>query len=125
FGAWFIYKRRKMAKEEGLALTSGVSAFLGVTEPAMFGVNLPLKVPFFAAICTSSVLGAIIGANRVLGNVGVGGVPAFISIQSKYWYIYGPVTLLAIIVPAILTVIFSKFTNIKAKKMVENPENVK
>ena len=48
FGAWFIYKRRKMVKEEGLALTSSVSAFLGVTEPAMFGVNLPLKVPFFA-----------------------------------------------------------------------------
>ena len=84
FGAWLIYKRRKMAKEEGLALTSGVSAFLGVTEPAMFGVNLPLKVPFFAAICTSGILGAVIGANRVLGNVGVGGVPAFISIQSKY-----------------------------------------
>ena len=40
----------------------------------MFGVNLPLKVPFFA-ICTSSVLGAIIGANKVLGSVGVGGVP--------------------------------------------------
>jgi PTS system trehalose-specific IIC component len=34
-----IYKRRKMVKEEGLALTSSVSAFLGVTEPAMFGVN--------------------------------------------------------------------------------------
>jgi hypothetical protein len=34
-GAWFIYKRRKMVKEEGLALTSSVSAFLGVTEPAM------------------------------------------------------------------------------------------
>ena len=49
--------------------------FLGVTEPAMFGVNLPLKVPFFVAICTSSVLGAIIGANKVLGSVGVGGVP--------------------------------------------------
>ena len=63
-----------MVKEEGLALTSSVSAFLGVTEPAMFGVNLPLKVPFFAAICTSSVLGAIIGANKVLGSVGVGGV---------------------------------------------------
>jgi phosphotransferase system glucose/maltose/N-acetylglucosamine-specific IIC component len=39
-------KKRKMVKEEGLALTSSVSAFLGVTEPAMFGVNLPLKVPF-------------------------------------------------------------------------------
>lgn len=125
FGAWLIYKRRKMAKEEGLALTSGVSAFLGVTEPAMFGVNLPLKVPFFAAICTSGVLGAVIGANRVLGNVGVGGVPAFISIQSKYWYIYIPVILLAMILPAVLTVIFSKFTKIKAKEMVENPNDIK
>ena len=122
FGAWFIYKRRKMAKEEGLALTSSVSAFLGVTEPAMFGVNLPLKVPFFAAICTSGILGAVIGANRVLGNVGVGGVPAFISIQSKYWYIYIPVILLAVVLPAVLTVIFSKFTKIKAKEMVGNPD---
>ena len=122
FGAWLIYKRRKMAKEEGLALTSGVSAFLGVTEPAMFGVNLPLKVPFFAAICTSGILGAVIGANRVLGNVGVGGVPAFISIQSKYWYIYIPVILLAVVLPAVLTVIFSKFTKIKAKEMVGNPD---
>ncbi|BFL79388.1 PTS system trehalose-specific EIIBC component [Staphylococcus hominis subsp. novobiosepticus] len=125
FGAWLIYKRRKMAKEEGLALTSGVSAFLGVTEPAMFGVNLPLKVPFFAAICTSGILGAVIGANRVLGNVGVGGVPAFISIQSKYWYIYIPVILLAMILPAVLTVVFSKFTKVKAKEMVENPDDIK
>ena len=125
FGAWFIYKRRKMAKEEGLALTSSVSAFLGVTEPAMFGVNLPLKVPFFAAICTSGILGAIIGANRVLGNVGVGGVPAFISIQSKYWYIYIPVILLAMILPAVLTVVFSKFTKVKAKEMIENQNDIK
>lgn len=125
FGAWLIYKRRKMAKEEGLALTSGVSAFLGVTEPAMFGVNLPLKVPFFAAICTSGILGAVIGANRVLGNVGVGGVPAFISIQSKYWYIYIPVILLAMILPAVLTVVFSKFTKVKAKEMIENPDDRK
>ena len=125
FGAWLIYKRRKMAKEEGLALTSGVSAFLGVTEPAMFGVNLPLKVPFFAAICTSGILGAIIGANRVLGNVGVGGVPAFISIQSKYWYIYIPVILLAMILPAVLTVVFSKFTKVKAKEMIENQNDIK
>lgn len=125
FGAWLIYKRRKMAKEEGLALTSGVSAFLGVTEPAMFGVNLPLKIPFFAAICTSGILGAVIGANRVLGNVGVGGVPAFISIQSKYWYIYIPVILLAMILPAVLTVVFSKFTKVKAKEMVENPDDIK
>ncbi|MEB8122895.1 PTS system trehalose-specific EIIBC component [Staphylococcus xylosus] len=119
FGAWFVYRRRKMGKEQGLAMTSGVSGFLGVTEPALFGVNLPLKYPFIAAISTSCVLGAIIGATRVLGSVGVGGVPAFISIKSEYWGIYLVCTLLAIVIPAILTVFLSKFSKDKAKEMVE------
>ncbi|MEB8103668.1 PTS system trehalose-specific EIIBC component [Staphylococcus xylosus] len=119
FGAWFVYRRRKMGKEQGLAMTSGVSGFLGVTEPALFGVNLPLKYPFIAAISTSCVLGAIIGATRVLGRVGVGGVPAFISIKSEYWGIYLVCSLLAIVVPAILTVFLSKFSKDKAKEMVE------
>lgn len=119
FGAWFVYRRRKMGKEQGLAMTSGVSGFLGVTEPALFGVNLPLKYPFVAAISTSCVLGAIIGATRVLGSVGVGGVPAFISIKSEYWGIYLVCTFLAIVVPAILTVFLSKFSKDKAKEMVE------
>ena len=83
--------------------------------------KLTVKVPFFAAICTSSVLGAIIGANKVLGSVGVGGVPAFISIHSEFWFIYIPVTLLAMVIPAILTIIFARFTTIKAK-MVATPE---
>ena len=68
------------------------------------------------------VLGAIIGANKVLGSVGVGGVPAFISIHSEFWFIYIPVTLLAMVIPAILTIIFARFTTIKAKKMVATPE---
>lgn len=119
FGAWFVYRRRKMGKEQGLAMTSGVSGFLGVTEPALFGVNLPLKYPFVAAISTSCVLGAIIGATRVLGSVGVGGVPAFISIKSEYWGNYLVCTFLAMVVPAILTVFLSKFSKDKAKEMVE------
>lgn len=119
FGACFVYRRRKMGKEQGLAMTSGVSGFLGVTEPALFGVNLPLKYPFVAAISTSCVLGAIIGATRVLGSVGVGGVPAFISIKSEYWGIYLVCTFLAMVVPAILTVFLSKFSKDKAKEMVE------
>ena len=62
FGAWLIYRKRKMVKEQGLAMTSGISSFLGVTEPAMFGVNLPLKYPFVASIVSSCLLGAFIGA---------------------------------------------------------------
>lgn len=119
FGAWYIYKKRKMAKEQGLAVTSGVSGFLGVTEPAMFGVNLPLKYPFIAAITTSCILGAFIGASRVLGNVGVGGVPAFISIQKDFWVVYLICTVIAMIVPFILTIIFSKFAKDDTKELVE------
>src|SRR5699024_4913109 len=84
FGAWFVYKRRKMAKEQGLAMTSGVSGFLGVTEPALFGVNLPLKYPFVAAILTSSIIGAIIATFVVLGNVGFGCLAAFIFIKKDF-----------------------------------------
>ncbi|WP_436855643.1 PTS system trehalose-specific EIIBC component [Staphylococcus caeli] len=118
-GAWFVYRQRKMGKEQGLAVTSSISGFLGVTEPALFGVNLPLKYPFIAAISTSCVLGAVLGATRVLGSVGVGGLPAFISIKSEYWGIYIVVTFIAAIVPAILTVFLSKFSKEKAKEMVE------
>ena len=85
----------------------------------MFGVNLPLNT--FLRCYASSVLGAIIGANKVLGSVGVGGVPAFISIHSEFWFIYIPVTLLAMVIPAILTIIFARFTTIKLK-MVATPE---
>lgn len=119
FGAWFVYRRRKMGKEQGLAMTSGISGFLGVTEPALFGVNLPLKYPFLAAISTSCVIGGIIGASRVLGSVGVGGVPAIISIQKHFWLIYAICTLLAIVVPAILTVVLSRFSKEETKEMVE------
>ncbi|XVL44525.1 PTS system trehalose-specific EIIBC component [Staphylococcus equorum] len=119
FGAWFVYRRRKMGKEQGLAMTSGISGFLGVTEPALFGVNLPLKYPFLAAISTSCVIGGIIGASRVLGSVGVGGVPAIISIQKDFWLIYAICTLLAIVVPAILTVVLSRFSKEETKEMVE------
>lgn len=114
-----------MVKEEGLAFTSGISGVLGVTEPALFGVNLPLKYPFIAAILTSSVLGAFIGANKVLGSVGVGGWPAFISIQSEYWWIYIPAILIATIVPATLTIIMSRFAKEKTKEMVDAPASEK
>src|SRR5699024_5505642 len=87
FGAWFVYKRRKMAKEEGLAMTSGVSGFLGVTDSVLFGVKLPLKYPFVVSILCSGVIGAIIGAIGVLGNVSVSGVPPIISNKKVFWLI--------------------------------------
>lgn len=123
-GAWYIFKKRKMAKEQGLAVTSSLSGFLGVTEPAMFGVNLPLKYPFFAGIITTMMTGALIGGAGVLGKVGVGGVPAIISINREFWDIFAIATVISMIVPAILTVIFSKFSREKTKKMIDKSEEI-
>ena len=120
FGAWMVYRRNKKKKEEGLAMTSGISGWLGVTEPAMFGVNLPLKYPFVAAILTTSVVGGLFGTNMLTAySVGVGGVPGVISITEGFWLLFSIGMLIAIVVPFVLTLVFSKFAKNQAKDMVD------
>ncbi len=61
FETWFVYKRRKMVKEEGLALTSCISGMLGVTEPAMLRPHVEaLEISIYR--CDINVL--CIGGNR-------------------------------------------------------------
>lgn len=50
----------KETKLKGVAIPSGVTALLGITEPAMFGVNLKLRYPFIAAICGAALASAFI-----------------------------------------------------------------
>lgn len=57
--------------------------------------------------------------NNVLGKVGVGGVPAFISIQKEFWPVYLIVTAIAIVVPCILTIVMSHFSKQKRKKLLK------
>lgn len=56
--AVFIKTKNKDLKT--IAASSTVSAFLGITEPAMYGVNLRLKKPFIAALIGSGIGGAFI-----------------------------------------------------------------
>lgn len=120
FGAYVVYRRQKKKKEQGLAMTSGISGWLGVTEPAMFGVNLPLKYPFVAAIITTSAVGAVFGLNVLTAaSVGVGGVPGIISITEGYWGLFAIGMGVAIVVPFLLTLLFSKFVKEEAKEMVD------
>ncbi|WP_414054656.1 PTS system trehalose-specific EIIBC component [Macrococcus equi] len=121
FAAWFLYKRKKMVKEEGLALTSGISGWLGVTEPAMFGVNIPLKYPFIAAVITTGIVGAIFGSQQVLGKVGVGGVPGIISINDGFRGTFLIGMIIAIVLPIVLTLIFSNFAKKKMGEDVAEP----
>lgn len=50
----------KDKKMKGIAIPSGVTGLLGITEPAMFGVNLKLRYPFIAAVCAAALSSAFI-----------------------------------------------------------------
>lgn len=104
----------KDEKLKGLAGTSAVSAYLGITEPAMFGVNLRFRYPFISALTGAAIAGAFITLNQVKAtSIGVGGLPGFLSIQDK-WGIFFIGMAIAIIVPFVLTFIFSKVYKNKA-----------
>lgn len=69
-------------KMKSIAIPSGVTGLLGITEPAMFGVNLKLRYPFIAAVCAASVSSAFITMFNVKAQaLGAAGIPGIISIS--------------------------------------------
>ncbi|MEC1634365.1 PTS system trehalose-specific EIIBC component [Bacillus mojavensis] len=90
----------KDEKQKGLSLTSGISAYLGITEPAIFGVNLRYRFPFIIAMISSGLAGMYISSQGVLASsVGVGGVPGIFSIMSQYWGAFAIGVAIVLIVP--------------------------
>lgn len=72
----------KNAKTKGVASAAGISALLGITEPAMFGVNLKLRFPFIGAIIGSAVGAAFVTLFKVKAvALGAAGLPGIISIK--------------------------------------------
>jgi trehalose PTS system EIIBC or EIIBCA component len=99
-------------KVKGLSFTSAISAFLGITEPAMFGVNLRYRYPFYAAMFGSAIGGVILSINHVKAtSIGVGGLPGFLSIVRENWGTFFIGMAIVILVPFVLT-----FLTGKAKK---------
>lgn len=82
----------KNQKQKSLATSASVSAMLGITEPAIFGVNLKLKFPFVCGMIASAVASAFIGLFHVLSvAMGPASVIGFISIapQSIPFFLIG------------------------------------
>lgn len=104
-----MYFFSRSAKQKGLALTSGVSAYLGITEPAIFGVNLRYKFPFFIGACIAGLAGAVIAFFGVKAlSIGVGGVPGIFAIRPTDWGVFGLALLLCATVPALLTYLWAR-----------------
>lgn len=77
------YLKTKDPNKKALAIPATISAFCGVTEPAIYGFLLPEKTPFVFSCIGGAVGGAVMGALNakmyVMGGLGVFGVVSFIS----------------------------------------------
>jgi PTS system beta-glucosides-specific IIC component len=54
----------KNAKRKALAMSSSVTAILGVTEPALYGITIPLKRPMIAACIAGAIGGGLVGTSN-------------------------------------------------------------
>ena len=104
-----IYMHRGNKDEEAVSIPAAISCYMGVTEPAMFGINIKYVYPFLAAMIGSAIAAVLSVSTGVMANsIGVGGLPGILSIQGPYMGIFAICMLIAIVVPFTLTVFFEK-----------------
>ena len=104
-----IYLQRKNADAQEVNVPSCISCYLGVTEPAMFGVNLKFHFPFICGMIGSAIAAAVCVATSTTANaIGVGGIPGILSIQPAYMLSFALCMVIAIVVPFVLTVSVGK-----------------
>ncbi|KHD44180.1 PTS system trehalose-specific EIIBC component [Streptococcus hongkongensis] len=112
--AYYLMNRHN-EREAEVSVAATISAYLGVTEPALFGVNLKYVYPFVAGMIGSGTAGLLATTMNVQANaIGVGGLPGFMSINAKYMIPFFICMTVAIAVPMFLTFFFRK-SNIMTK----------
>ena len=106
---WFLHRGNK--KEEQVSVPATISAYMGVTDPAMFGINLKYVYPFVAAMVGSAFGGMLITATntRALG-IGVGGLPGFLSFKIENYPMVFISMAVTIAITFVCTIIFRKVT---------------
>lgn len=102
-GIIFISRKKN---ERKISVPAAISGYLGVTEPAMYGINLRYKFPMLCAMVGAAIAGLCCGLFGVLSNgIGVGGLPSILSIKPAYWLIYLLASSFAILIPFMLTIV--------------------
>lgn len=104
-----IALQRKNADAQEVNVPSCISCYLGVTEPAMFGVNLKYNFPFVCGMIGSACAAVVSVATSTTANtIGVGGLPGILSIQPAYIGSFALCMVIAIVVPFGLTYMAGK-----------------
>ncbi|WP_423215073.1 PTS system trehalose-specific EIIBC component [Streptococcus equinus] len=120
----FYFMNRHDEREAQISLPAAISAYLGVTEPALFGVNLKYVYPFVAGMIGSGLAGLFCTSFNITANaIGIGGLPGILSIQAKYMGLFAINMLIAVAVPFMLTYVFRKGSILtKAEDDLKNGE---
>lgn len=99
----------KDEKMKGVAASSGISALLGITEPAMFGVNLKMKYPFYAAMIGSAAGCAYVTLTNVVNiSPGAAGLIGFVCVRPGDMVNFLIGAAISIVVGFVLTMIFAR-----------------
>ena len=121
----FYMMNRHDEREAQISLPAAISAYLGVTEPALFGVNLKYVYPFVAGMIGSGVSGLFCTSFNITANaIGIGGLPGILSIQAKYMGLFAIDMVIAIVISFVLTFIFRRVGFLtKAEDEVKSTKN--
>lgn len=122
-----VFLNRGNKKEEQVSIPATISAYLGVTEPAMFGIHLKYLYPFLSAMIGSSVADTISTLMGVTVNsIGAGGIPGILAIQPHYWFGFTLAMTVAIGVSFALTIFFRNINFLQKKddQSLSSQENV-
>lgn len=104
-----IFLQRKNAQAQEVNIPSGISCYLGVTEPAIFGVNLKIGFPFICGMIGSACAAVVCVATGTTANaIGVGGLPGILSIQPTYMGTFAICMAISVVISFILTIIVGK-----------------
>lgn len=104
-----IVLQRKDVRAQEVNVPSCVSCYLGVTEPAIFGVNLKHVFPFVCGMIGSACAAVLCVATGTTANaIGVGGLPGILSIKPEYMGSFAICMVIAAGVSFVLTTIVGK-----------------
>lgn len=102
-----LQRRNERAKQ--VNVPACISCYLGVTEPALFGVNLKYGFPLICGLVGSCIAAMISVSSGVMASsIGVGGIPGILSIKPQFMFMFFIAMIEAICVPFILTTIVGK-----------------
>lgn len=117
------------AKAKEVSIPACISCYLGVTEPAMFGVNLKYGFPFICGMAGSAAAAVLSVVSGVKANaIGVGGIPGILSINPHYMGIFAIAMAIVIVIPFGLTFMIGKHKGVGVGDNAESdaaviPEN--